>query len=112
MSLIVNREAHNKVPIVFIQKISSNKKEELISFCIQETKEKFKNIHKDYSYEQGFVLPNNNKYPIAMTSPQMGRQLRFVEENGMIIGLRFKDGVIMWDEWELNELANAIRIFM
>ena len=49
MSLIVNREAPNKVPIVFIKKIPSSRKEELISFCIQETKEKLENIYKDYS---------------------------------------------------------------
>lgn len=73
-------------------------------------------LQKNYSYEGGFELPLSNNYFAAnpdITNNQHikyhnTRQLRFVKQNGDIIGLRLKDNIPYWSEIELKELEKLI----
>lgn len=83
---------------------------DLMHLCHHLTKGILNNITPCYSHEGGFVLPNNDKYPFSLTSPQMGRQLRCQPNdlNCEYSHLRFKDDIECWDNDELRLLKEAI----
>lgn len=75
-----------------------------------------KNITSNGSCEGGFDLPQTTEWFNIITSDvkkyhQWYRQLRFIEEKDMIIGLRYKDCIQCWLIEEIDELLYIIGQF-
>jgi len=74
------------------------------------------NINSDPSYEGGFNLPFNEKWKKYDFGPHLNkimeyhdsRQLRYYYDNNKIVGLRYKDGIKYWDQYEIDILINAL----
>ena len=72
-------------------------------------------LRKNYSYEGGFELPLtlewincqnlNNK---DLLKYHNARQLRFVIDNDMVIGLRLKDNINYMTDNEINKIIDCI----
>lgn len=92
-------------------------KEYLVDEVINKSKKypELNELSKNYSYEGGFELPWNDEWLNAdfyncrlAFKYHNTRQLRFVESNNIIIGLRFKDDCDYWSTCELGLLKNLI----
>ena len=88
---------------------------------IRETKNPIlSELYKNHSYEGGFNLPLNDAY--LATNPDIvhnkyikyhnARQLRFIRNNGNIIGLKLKDNIPYWSDIELKELEKLIHEYL
>ncbi len=69
-----------------------------------------KGLDQEYT-EGGFQMPHNDfSKNIMVTNPfaqyHMARQLVFVINKGVILGLRHKDNIINWESNEITELLN------
>ena len=71
-------------------------------------------LSENHSAEGGFELPLTQEWKSAnlrnkhLLNYHNARQLRFVEGDGVIASLRFKDGINYWSDEELNKLNNCI----
>ena len=71
-------------------------------------------LSKNHSAEGGFELPLTQEWKLAnlrnkdLLNYHNARQLRFVEESGVITKLRFKDAINYWSDIELDKLNNCI----
>jgi len=71
-------------------------------------------LSKNHSAEGGFELPITQEWKSAnlrnkdLLNYHSARQLRFVEEGGVIAKLRFKDSINYWSDVELDKLNNCI----
>ena len=95
----------------------SKNKETILNKCM-ELKDNYDlliDLEINYSYERGFELPLTNdwvnilnpKYYDLLKYHNM-RQLRFIERNDTVIGLRYKDDIPYWTTKELDQLQELI----
>ena len=72
------------------------------------------NISENFSAEGGFELPitaiwlNTLKNNTTFVNYHNARQLRFITDNGNLIGLRFKDNIISWSSEEINLITDIM----
>ena len=103
---------------ITINNFSSKNKETLLSKCM-ELKDNYDlliDLEINYSCERGFELPLTNDWVnILSFNPNYDllkyhnmRQLRFIERNDMVIGLRCKDDIPYWTIKELDQLKELI----
>jgi hypothetical protein len=77
---------------------------------VAQTTTLLKGLDQEYT-QGGFQLPHNDFSKNIMASNliaqyHMGRQLVFVINKGVILGLRHKDNIINWESSEITELLN------
>jgi len=72
------------------------------------------NISENFSSEGGFELPitaiwlNKLRDNSTFVNYHNARQLRFIEDNSNLVGLRFKDNIVSWSSEEINLLTDII----
>jgi hypothetical protein len=106
--------------IYFSKPFNSKYKNIITNNVIQEIIKKSNlEIRSDPSYEGGFNLPFNNKWRSFDFGSHLNniikyhdsRQLRYYTDgidHDTIIGLRFKDGINYWDQYEIDILLKTI----
>ena len=104
------------VSIRLYRPFSREKKEEVMREVILRAKnqQQLVGIRMNHSYEGGFELPLTNEWRnMDLKNKQYlqyhnARQLRFVENDHMITGLRVKDGINYMTDDELNTLKGYV----
>jgi hypothetical protein len=107
--------------LYFSKPFNSKYKTIITNTAIKEISNKFNlEMSSDPSYEGGFNLPFNEKWRSfdfgshlnnIMFKYHNSRQLRYYTngiDHDTIIGLRFKDGINYWDQYEIDILLNTV----
>ena len=101
--------------MITIKNFPSNNKETILAKCM-ELKDNYDlliDLEINYSCERGFELPLTQDWvyilkPYDLLKYHNMRQLRFIERDEMVIGLRYKDDIPYWTNQELEQLAKLI----